>query len=699
MNYEQVSSSGTYGGPQEPAIFYDIPPPSRTQTSSFPTLEYVPPASAQPKDWSHNQHHQQTYSPHSPINHWHNNVGHTDNTHDAPSWHVPQNESQNATVTATFATPIPFDPVSPGHIRRAGDPAFNSQGDANSLVHPPRPQLHVDTVTTFNSNSDPYQQQQQQYNQHQPASAMTPSSKRSYEERHQLDPALLARLRQREAATIGYSSAPRAPPAPIVSPQHAGSIGQVMTNGMHGQHQAPLHRSYSHPVPMLHHIGHLPSSGPDDHTSPAHHPSSNVYDSGYQQQYAQHQNYAGQEAQRSHQIYRRPSASGPTTLHLGYVGSGPSSEIPPHSTEQHHQQHQHYTPAHTSINLLSSVTPQPVGDGAPTSWHPSASGSKPSAVDYRTGRSNSSGGGEANYIAAPVARSATMPDIFHYASPDHVTTYQRHPSQSFTSAQHHHHDHQSPSRSQYQWSSVNRGSLPAASSSSSPQNPIAQQQQHLQTIELDGAVSDGSPSVSGAERSIKSEPEATAGVTGASGANSKKSEKKPFLACKFCRGRKIQCGPGPKLPPEIECKLPPGPRTCNQCHKRGLVCRFPEASRRGLRGGKPSRLVVYGPDNRFRIVDADDIDAANGHPIYDEDFDGVGGDMDGPSPTTSADGWDATSPPPQEDKKGKGKKKERKGGPRPWSPMRFVPAVDTEILKELTARGVLLPVTTTKGAI
>ncbi|KAG8994769.1 hypothetical protein FRB93_001468 [Tulasnella sp. JGI-2019a] len=645
MNYEQVSSSGTYGGPQEPAIFYDIPPPSRTQASSFPTLEYVPPASAQPKDWSHNQHHQQTHSPHSPINHWHNNVGHTDNTHDAPSWHVPQNESQNATVTATFATPIPFDPVSPGHIRRAGDPAFNSQGDANSLVHPPRPQLHVDTVTTFNSNSDPYQQQQQQYNQHQPASAMTPSSKRSYEERHQLDPALLARLRQREAATIGYSSAPRAPPAPIVSPQHAGSIGQVMTNGMHGQHQAPLHRSYSHPVPMLHHIGHLPSSGPDDHTSPAHHPSSNVYDSGYQQQYAQHQNYAGQEAQRSHQIYRRPSASGPTTLHLGYVGSGPSSEIPPHSTEQHHQQHQHYTPAHTSINLLSSVTPQPVGDGAPTSWHPSASGSKPSAVDYRTGRSNSSGGGEANYIAAPVARSATMPDIFHYASPDHVTTYQRHPSQSFTSAQHHHHDHQSPvspqqhmpdmtyhfsspvvpqalqhqsnssqasvtspsegmmmhlgttammtfpnadntswngehrhgnsesgshphyvqahqqqqqqqqqyhhrynsvemspdqSRSQYQWSSVNRGSLPAASLSSSPQNPIAQQQQHLQTIELDGAVSDGSPSVSGAERSIKSEPEATAGVTGASGANSKKSEKKPFLACKFCRGRKVQ---------------------------------------------------------------------------------------------------------------------------------------------------------------
>lgn len=39
-----------------------------------------------------------------------------------------------------------------------------------------------------------------------------------------------------------------------------------------------------------------------------------------------------------------------------------------------------------------------------------------------------------------------------------------------------------------------------------------------------------------------------------------KKDSKPFLACEFCRLRKIACGPGPTLPPGIE--VPPGPRTC-----------------------------------------------------------------------------------------------------------------------------------------
>jgi len=51
-------------------------------------------------------------------------------------------------------------------------------------------------------------------------------------------------------------------------------------------------------------------------------------------------------------------------------------------------------------------------------------------------------------------------------------------------------------------------------------------------------------------------------------------EKKPPLACLFCRGRKIACGP----------PLPGSPnKTCNQCQRRSLRCEYPSGSRRGMR--------------------------------------------------------------------------------------------------------------------
>ncbi|KAF8871069.1 hypothetical protein BD779DRAFT_1428566, partial [Infundibulicybe gibba] len=50
------------------------------------------------------------------------------------------------------------------------------------------------------------------------------------------------------------------------------------------------------------------------------------------------------------------------------------------------------------------------------------------------------------------------------------------------------------------------------------------------------------------------------------------SKKPPKLACLFCRGRKIACGP-PR----------PGSKTCNQCQCRSLMCEFPLESRRGMR--------------------------------------------------------------------------------------------------------------------
>ncbi|TEB38162.1 hypothetical protein FA13DRAFT_1785978 [Coprinellus micaceus] len=65
----------------------------------------------------------------------------------------------------------------------------------------------------------------------------------------------------------------------------------------------------------------------------------------------------------------------------------------------------------------------------------------------------------------------------------------------------------------------------------------------------------------------------------------KDSDKKPPLACLFCRGRKIACGPPP---PDGDGK------TCNQCHRRSLKCEYPAESRRGMRKEKLPNLNTGG---------------------------------------------------------------------------------------------------------
>ncbi|KAG6866382.1 hypothetical protein C0993_007543 [Termitomyces sp. T159_Od127] len=52
---------------------------------------------------------------------------------------------------------------------------------------------------------------------------------------------------------------------------------------------------------------------------------------------------------------------------------------------------------------------------------------------------------------------------------------------------------------------------------------------------------------------------------------------KPIMACLFCRGRKIACGPPPKGSNDP---------TCNQCARRGLDCQYPTINRRGMRKKK-----------------------------------------------------------------------------------------------------------------
>ncbi|KAJ7255704.1 hypothetical protein C8J57DRAFT_1721720 [Mycena rebaudengoi] len=85
------------------------------------------------------------------------------------------------------------------------------------------------------------------------------------------------------------------------------------------------------------------------------------------------------------------------------------------------------------------------------------------------------------------------------------------------------------------------------------------------------------------ERSSESEPApiTTTTITERAQQESKGGEppKKPLLACLFCRGRKIACGP--PVGGSVE-----SVGSCNQCQRRGLKCEYPAESRRGMRKKK-----------------------------------------------------------------------------------------------------------------
>lgn len=67
----------------------------------------------------------------------------------------------------------------------------------------------------------------------------------------------------------------------------------------------------------------------------------------------------------------------------------------------------------------------------------------------------------------------------------------------------------------------------------------------------------------------------------------KPAEKKPVMACLFCRERKIACGP----PPEDSAD-----RTCKQCKRRHLKCEYPTESHRGQRrGGRKKKNATDAP--------------------------------------------------------------------------------------------------------
>jgi hypothetical protein len=109
------------------------------------------------------------------------------------------------------------------------------------------------------------------------------------------------------------------------------------------------------------------------------------------------------------------------------------------------------------------------------------------------------------------------------------------------------------------------------------------------------AASVASPSAAPEAQPLLSEP-----VPGSSnlntGGNSKRNpDKKPALACVFCRGRKIACGPPLKDGDGKSCKYVPHLNSsntyvnvyfvnlCSQCQRRSLRCEYPTESRRGMR--------------------------------------------------------------------------------------------------------------------
>ncbi|KAF8058627.1 hypothetical protein FPV67DRAFT_510941 [Lyophyllum atratum] len=81
-----------------------------------------------------------------------------------------------------------------------------------------------------------------------------------------------------------------------------------------------------------------------------------------------------------------------------------------------------------------------------------------------------------------------------------------------------------------------------------------------------------SPSRSRAATPQPSQPQPRKSVKQARG-----KDGKPLLACFFCRGRKIACGPG---------SLGGESSTCNQCERRNLRCKYPVENRRGMRKAK-----------------------------------------------------------------------------------------------------------------
>ncbi|KAF5354748.1 hypothetical protein D9756_005250 [Leucocoprinus leucothites] len=90
-------------------------------------------------------------------------------------------------------------------------------------------------------------------------------------------------------------------------------------------------------------------------------------------------------------------------------------------------------------------------------------------------------------------------------------------------------------------------------------------------------INSGTTSAGQAAATIAPNP-ALSSISSVSGHGKRNPDKKPALACVFCRGRKIACGPPPK---------DGDGKTCNQCSRRSLPCEYPTESRRGMRK-KPS---------------------------------------------------------------------------------------------------------------
>ncbi|KAE9408251.1 hypothetical protein BT96DRAFT_28458 [Gymnopus androsaceus JB14] len=125
---------------------------------------------------------------------------------------------------------------------------------------------------------------------------------------------------------------------------------------------------------------------------------------------------------------------------------------------------------------------------------------------------------------------------------------------------------------------------PSGSSSSKavlPRTSAKRKRRHNLSEELQNDPSSGSPRAYMGKIPLP-KPTSTPVPKAPKSRLASQSEKKSLsLACFFCRGRKIACGP--QDPNSAD-------RTCNQCHRRSLKCEYPTESRRGMRKNKSGTM-------------------------------------------------------------------------------------------------------------
>ncbi|KAF8915111.1 hypothetical protein CPB85DRAFT_1295717 [Mucidula mucida] len=152
----------------------------------------------------------------------------------------------------------------------------------------------------------------------------------------------------------------------------------------------------------------------------------------------------------------------------------------------------------------------------------------------------------------------------------------------------HHNHHLVPNQSLYEYSNVHQASSTGRHAHYESPRPLRAISQSPHYARLSGAHAN-SPSSSSrvAADSMRwtPSPASDTAATQQSGPQFVGRMASNYLACFFCRGRKIACG----RPMDGSLDM-----TCNQCSRRGIECRYPTTSRRGQHKRSKKKVGMQG---------------------------------------------------------------------------------------------------------